>query len=322
MNDKDLDDLIRSSLRVCAERISARREAGQAVLRASTQARDGARNLAIAIPILIAAAAATALVISLVPRPADQLPDATRASRGVEPTTGTTDSPDPGPVRGLPDAAGLGPITSCADVPNLPTDVEVDTVLAREFGQLMISFTDPSNEDAEQVQFVLEYEADSTCRQRADIQRVLDEALGAGKPDSAKPESGTFSPAADCPHYRPAQLPSGGRTGARRPYPEGSPTRFSTAFGSGRDLIVVNRGREAVLQAEGNLRDFPRKAWPGPVIDGSKRSVVWVGDPPSGTVQIRFLQGTCAYVIFLNPEGAGTGGGFTPQDVLDYAKLL
>ncbi len=139
---------------------------------------------------------------------------------------------------------------------------------------------------------------------------------------STPPAEPAFRAASDCPVFKPQQLPSGAPAGEARPYPEGQSTNYSVAYGSGRDLLVVNRGREAVEQAEGGLHDFPGKGWPGPVVGEIKRSVVWVGHPPSGTVQIRFLVDGCAYVVFLNPEGPSPEGGFTEEQVLAYAKVL
>ena len=72
---------------------------------------------------------------------------------------------------------GLGPTTACSKLPKLSRGVEIDTVLAREFRQLMISFTDPNSAKGNQLEVIINYGKDPTCRQRADIRRVLKEAL-------------------------------------------------------------------------------------------------------------------------------------------------
>jgi hypothetical protein len=54
--------------------------------------------------------------------------------------------------------------------------------------------------------------------------------------------------------------------------------------------------------------------------------VVWVGEPTDGTVQIRFVQERCPYIVFLNATPRNDRdrryNGFTPEEVEDYATRL
>lgn len=92
-----------------------------------------------------------------------------------------------------------------------------------------------------------------------------------------------------------------------------------TAWGRGTDQVVVGRGQEvADLQRQARDRtSFPRRGdWvlvEGP--DGTRRTIVPVGDPPLGQVQYQLVTGGCPYVVW-------TGSGLTLRQAHRYAAAF
>jgi hypothetical protein len=146
-------------------------------------------------------------------------------------------------------------------------------------------------------------------------------------PSKNEPNAAGFLPAEDCSPYRPRELPDRAVAGAARAYSIDNTAVQAEAWGEGRNLVVVTRGRE-VLDDAGVEREagFVRESYPGPVVAGGKRAVIWVGDPPGGTVQIRFVEDRCPYIVFLNAtpvaERGDTYRGFTAEEVEEYASRL
>lgn len=121
-----------------------------------------------------------------------------------------------------------------------------------------------------------------------------------------------WPPAADCPILAPTTLTSGRGAWIGR-IPPGEPAaRFLTVHGVGRSRVVVGRGAEAVDQAGGD------GTFPGPTgevvrgVDGVRRTVLPVGDPPLGEIQLRWVQGGCPYILW-------TASGWSLRTVLGYA---
>lgn len=69
----------------------------------------------------------------------------------------------------------LGAETRCADLPPLPSDTEIDTVLAFESGQDRISYWDQTA--GKERTFILNFRDDLTCRTRADAAAVINHDL-------------------------------------------------------------------------------------------------------------------------------------------------
>lgn len=127
----------------------------------------------------VAAAAAVAVAVGL-PVAADRVgsvgtPTQPAGSPPPEltesPSPSLTQSPTPTP------APSLGKETRCADLPPIPSGVEMDTTLAWEWGQLQLGYTDARGR---QRSFVLDLRDDPSCRDRPDVVRVVNHALEAG----------------------------------------------------------------------------------------------------------------------------------------------
>ena len=113
----------------------------------------------------------------------DALTSSTGPSGG--PATNPTSSPssdqpnEPSDTNPTPEPS-LGRITACRDLPILPQDTEIDTTLAWDIQQLMISYTDPDSAQGAQRTFVLDFGDDPTCRSRPDALKLINHALVAG----------------------------------------------------------------------------------------------------------------------------------------------
>ncbi len=151
---------------------------------------------------------------------------------------------------------------------------------------------------------------------------------GASPPASAPATSGpatsplaTASPtttptawprAQDCPILAPTTLTSGRGAWIGRIPPDEPAARFLTVHGVGRSRVVVGRGVEAVEQASGGSVFPGRTGTRVRGVDGVRRTVLPVGDPPLGQVQLRWVQGGCPYVLW-------TASGWSLPRVLGYA---
>lgn len=274
---------------------------------------------------------------------------------GSAASPGDGNSPAPGgvdataaPSGGVEDDAGPGSasLTRCTDVPRTepPQDHGVDTVFDPETNLIDIWYT----VDGKNRHLTFDYVNDESCAEHPLLRRLISDVVAtatendptalppppswANEPNRTRPPSESvatrFLPGEDCHTYRPRELPDGTPAGSAADYATDNAGVVGRAWGEGRNLVVVLRGREAVNYAAGATREdqFINPSLPGPVVAGQKRGVVWVGDPTQGTVQIRFVQARCPYIVFLNAtprnERDQRYRGFTPEEVEDYAARL
>jgi hypothetical protein len=237
------------------------------------------------------------------------------------------------PSGDVEDDAGPTPasLTRCADVPRNepPQDHGADTVFDPETNLIGIWYT----VDGKNRHHTVDYVNDETCADHPLLRRLISDVVATATendPTTPPPPSweSDFLPGENCRDYRPRELPDGTPAGSGREYATDNPAVAARAWGQDRNLVVVLRGREAVNYAAGSARgdQFINPSLPGPVVSGQKRDVVWVGEPTDGTVQIRFVQERCPYIVFLNATPRNDRdrryNGFTPEEVEDYATRL
>ena len=126
-----------------------------------------------------AAAAAAVLVAVGVPVAVERVAGSggTPVQPAGSPPPSWTGSPDPSVTQSPTPPPSLGKETRCADLPPIPTGVEMDSTLAWEWGQLQLGYSDGRGR---QRSFVLDLRNDPSCRSRDDVVRVVDRALEAG----------------------------------------------------------------------------------------------------------------------------------------------
>lgn len=138
---------------------------------------------------------------------------------------------------------------------------------------------------------------------------------------SSSPASNEYPSAEQCASLAPRELPNGAPPGDAQAFPRSAPQKFSEAWGSGINLVVVSRGQEA-LGYGANTKTWPPRDWPAEQVVSvgvQQRLIVPVGDPPYGEIAIDFVSKACPYVVTLNAGVDPAEPGLTLDEALDYA---
>ena len=125
--------------------------------------------------------------VAVVALTSSEQPSEEVAERPTAKPSHTKDEQEPSDTTGS--GYHLGPVTRCADLPPIPSNISMDTTLAWEIRQVRFSYTDPSSAKGAQRTFVVDFGADLTCRSRADALRVINHALEAGGHPTIGPQA-------------------------------------------------------------------------------------------------------------------------------------
>lgn len=143
------------------------------------------------------------------------------------------------------------------------------------------------------------------------------EDKGPSPSPSPKDAAARFASAEDCPVIAPRELPSGADPGQRQSPPEDHLRHYMEVWGNGDDRVMVGRGRELFTSdpPQAHAQNFMPDDFPDyqqVEKDGVVRHVLPVGDPPLGFIQVRFVQGDCPYILWIE-------SGHTLEEAMDYA---